>query len=327
MSLFAVTKTYSVQIYELSADLKNKDQVTKSFFDGEYLRASITSSPIHYMSNQAEPAHACLAEQWLPEIKRKLEANQSRCTLYLIIEKSTYENTFTVETIRCIVNHKFGFSLRSTEPLFRNSGNPIAVQAGIAEISINSTISITSNVRPESRAFVTEACLDEKIDNFKEVIKLLQNIREVTCMDEPLVTILNNSFRDKSGPWVFLQMWEIMKDGDEKNKVKRCGVVSHLGINCKDSWLSPRTKYIDKDHPQNMTELQREFRNALAHMDMRDMKNIIEYVNESDSEKLKDIRLNNHEQLTRMMIQSLRSDIFNFLFDHTQVSTRSQSTG
>ena len=306
MSLFALTNIYSVEIHELGVDLINKNQSAKIFHDDEGVRASITCDPLRYMSNQEEPAHACLSKQWLPEIKEKLSSNQSINPLFLIIEKASNDDSLTIDTIRCSLNHEFDSRLRSVEPLFQRSGNPIAAQEGRAELLIGSTIKASSRFLP--RVGIPEASLDEKLDVISKVIPLLQDISEVTCMDEPLVTILNRSFESQPDPKVFLQMWEIMNDG-----MGRSGVVSHLGCDCKDRWLSPRTKRIDKDHPSSMTELQREFRNALAHMDMQRMDKIIKYVNKSNSEKLKDIYVNNHVTLTRMMIQSLQSDIFQFL--------------
>lgn len=316
MSLFALTNIYSVEIHELGVDLINKNQSAKIFHHDEGVRASITCDPVRYMSNQEEPAHACLSMQWLPEIREKLNSNQSKNPLFLIIEKSSDDDSLTIDTIdtiRCSLNHEFDSCLRSVEPLFQRSGNPIAAQKGRAELLIGSKIE--ANSRFSLRMGIPEASLYEKLGVISKVIPLLQDIRKVTCMGEPLGTILNRSYEDESDPWVFLKMWEIMRDGKG-----RSGVVSHLGCDCKDRWWSPRSKKFGKDHLCSMTELQREFRNALAHMNMQDMGNIIDYVNKSDSGKLKDIHVNNHdhETLTRMMIKSLRSDIFQFLLECTK---------
>ncbi|MDE2772030.1 MAG: hypothetical protein OXI44_12835 [Bacteroidota bacterium] len=109
-----------------------------------------------------------------------------------------------------------------------------------------------------------------------------------------------------------------MNDSARNN---RTGIVSHLH---KDSakkledrkvyteWLVKRSKKLNAT-PKNLTELQRNFRNAIAHQDMDVIRKIIQSINESRTEALRDVRVGDLAHLTHIMNQKLRSDIFKWL--------------
>ncbi|MXZ17495.1 MAG: hypothetical protein F4069_04810 [Rhodothermaceae bacterium] len=327
MSSLTVTNFYSVQIYKLSADLENKDQVTKTFFNSATLRASITSALADYMSNQTAPAHASLAKDWLPQIKEKCHANRVRPALFLIIEKSTHDEIYTIDAIRCVINQEFAFHLQSPEPLFQNSGNPIAAQSGIKEIQIHSTLpDLQSRMMLDVRTPLTEALLDKKIQTLKQVVNLLIEMQHIRCMGESLATILFKPSSELADKLTFLQLWEIMKDrpaednfmdmerSEKDSKKKIPGVVTSLGYNCLDKWIKPRSKKLS-ENPETLTELQGVYRNAIAHQDKNTLDKIMSHMSDPNSETSGST---SQELLNLLMTKRLIKDIYQFLLEHVK---------
>ena len=317
------TEIYSMQVFKLGTDLHYGDHVVSVFHETNALRACITSDPTFYISEHLANSHKRIANDWLSDIIKACQLPQKRTPLFLIIEQSKHNQSGILTAIKSAINHEYRFPMNSSDPIFSRSGNPIAHEKGIHEIQLGSTIHAYSRFSIDCRANLTHPQFNDSVNSIKLVYKVLCDLREVTCMDESLSTILNKSFESPSDPWVFLQMWEIMNDSEHNN---RTGIVSHLH---KDSaktlkdrkvyteWLVKRSRTLDAT-PKNLTEQQRNFRNAIAHQDMEVIRKIIQSINESKSEALLDVRVGDLAHLTRIMNQKMRSDIFEWLVTYAK---------